>query len=306
MLPIGESIHIIKKTIREAVDNRDKDFIQDLAKRQVEGGAKALDLNMGPMKKRGAETMEWMVDTVQEVTDVRLSLDTSNAEAMEAGLAKCKQRAIINSTNADPERMKVLMPMAAKYNADLICLTLRRTGLPVEAEQRVEIATDDMMPAAMEYGLPFENIIFDPLVLTVDGTQDHGPNVVRAASILKQLNDPPFKLTCGLSNVSNGHPEETRYVLNCTYLAMLMGAGMDCPIVDTLDSNVMETMRIVEERDDSTPAGKLYIALHDAIAEDEEFDTSMADMNDPDQSNIVKAYKILEDRMLYAHDFLRL
>lgn len=305
MLAIGESIHIINKKVRTAIDNRDKAFIQDLAKKQVDSGAGALDLNMGPMKKRGPETMEWVVDTVQEVTDVRLSLDTTNAEAIEAGLAKCKQKPIINSTNADPERMKVLMPLAAKYNADLICLTLRRTGLPVEADQRVEIATDDIMPAAMEHGLPFENIVFDPLVLTVNGTQDHAPHVVQATKMLRYLNDPPFKTTCGLSNVSNGHPEETRYVLNCTYLAMLMGAGMDSAIVNVLDPHIMETMRILETRDDSTPAGKLYLAVHDAVAGDEEFDPSIADMNDPDQANIVKTVKILENKTLYAHDYLR-
>lgn len=306
MIAIGESIHIIAKSVREAVENRDRDFIQNLAKSQVDKGAHVLDLNLGPMKKGGVERMEWVVNTVQEVTDVPLSLDTTNAEAIEAGLKICKHKAWINSTNADPERMKVLMPLAAKYNANLICLTLRATGLPVSSDDRAAILIEDLMPAAMEYGLPLENLYIDPLVMTVDGTQEHAPEVVKTTRIIRELNEPPLHMTCGLSNVSNGHPHETRYILNSVYMVMLMGAGMDSAIIDALDPHIMEAIRIVENRDDSTPKGKLYLALHDSVANDEEFDPSIADMNDPVQSAIVKTIQVLENKIIYAHGYLQL
>jgi 5-methyltetrahydrofolate corrinoid/iron sulfur protein methyltransferase len=303
---LGESIHIISKKVREAVENRDKDFIQNLAKQQVEKGAGILDLNLGPQKKSGVEVMNWMVDTVQEVTDIRLSLDTTNAEAIEAGLKKCPAHTIINSTNADPERLKVLMPLAVKYDADLICLTLRATGLPVSADARVEIAAEDLMATAMEYGLAFENIIFDPLVMTVNGTQEHSPEVIKTTHILRQLNDPPFETTCGLSNVSNSCPNEIRPILNRVYLVMLMGAGMSTAIADVFDDELMATIRIIENRDASSAKGKLLLAVHDSIANDEEFDYSIADMADPDQSDIIKTVKVLNNQTLYAHGFLNL
>jgi len=183
---IGENIHIISKAIREAVENRDKAFIQNLAKQQMDGGAAFIDLNIGPRKKDGVEVMQWMVETVNEVTDLPLSLDTTNAAAMEAGLKLCPPKTIINSTNANPERMQVLMPMAAKYDAMLICLTLRATGLPATADERAEIAAADMMMAAAEHGLPMENIIFDPLCMTVNGTQSHGPEVIKACQVIYQ------------------------------------------------------------------------------------------------------------------------
>ena len=306
MIVIGECIHIIAKRVREAVDNRDKQFIQDLAKRQVEKGAQVLDLNLGPMKKTGPEVMAWMVNTVQEVVDVPLSLDTSNAAAIEAGLKLCKKKAIINSTNADPERLKVLFPLAAKYDADIIALALRATGLPVSAEARTEIVTDDLMTAAAEYGVPLENIYFDPLAMTVNGTQEHAPEVVQTTYIIKQLNEPPLKTTCGLSNVSNGCPAEVRPILNHVYLIMLLGAGLDSAIADPFDDEMMEAIRIIESRDDSTAKGKLYLALYDTCASGDEVDTSTVDMSDPELRDIAKTINVLQNKTLYAHGYLRL
>ena len=231
MLVIGECIHIISKTVREAIENRDKGFIQDLALRQVNKGAQMLDLNIGPQKKAGPEVMSWMVDTIQEVVDVPLSLDTTNAAAMEAGLKLCRKKALINSTNADPERLKLAMPLAANYNADIIALTLRATGLPVSADARVEILMEDLLPAAEEYGVPLENLYIDPLALTVDGSQEHAPELPKAIFLVKGITDPPLKTTCGLSNVSNGAPKEIRPIINRVFLVTLLGAGLDSGIV---------------------------------------------------------------------------
>ena len=112
MHAIGESIHVISPAVRTAIEGRDKKFIQDLAKRQVAAGAAIIDLNIGPQKKAGPEVMDWMVRTVQEVTDAPLSLDTTNPLAIEAGLKAVKGKAIINSTDATPERLATLMPLA--------------------------------------------------------------------------------------------------------------------------------------------------------------------------------------------------
>lgn len=303
---IGECIHIINKDVRAAIEGRDKAFIQDKAKSQVECGAKILDLNIGPQKKAGPEVMDWLVKTVQEAVDVPLSLDTTNPEAIEAGLKVCKQQPIINSTNADPARMSVLFPLAAKYDANIITLTLRATGLPVSADARVGILVEDLMPAAEEAGVKMENLYVDPLAMTVNGTQEHAPEVVQATFVIKQMMDPPLHMTCGLSNVSNGAPEDVRKVLNRIYLVMLMGAGMDTAILDPFDDELMQAISIVEKRDDSTPLGKIYLALADACATGEDFDTSMCDMNDPQQAEVAKTYRILTNKLIYAHNYLKL
>jgi 5-methyltetrahydrofolate corrinoid/iron sulfur protein methyltransferase len=306
MLVIGECLQIISRAVRTAIEERDKGFIQDLAKRQVEKGAQMLDLNIGPQKKAGPEVMDWLVNTVQEVVDVPLSLDTTNAQAIEAGLKVCKKKPIINSTNADPERMAVLFPIAAKNDANIIALTLRATGLPVTADARIEILSDDLLPAIEQYGLPVENVYIDPLVLTVDGTQEHAPEVPKAVRIFRQISDPPFHTTCGLSNISSGAPKDVRPILNRIYLVMLMGAGLDSAILDPFDDELMETIRIIESRDDSTAKGRIYLALHDAYAAEEEFDPSIVDMSDPEQSAILKTIRVLENKVIYAHSYLQL
>lgn len=303
---IGERIQIINKNVRAAIEGRDKAFIQDLAKKQVDCGAKMLDLNIGPQKKSGPEVMNWLVNTVQEVVDVPLSLDTTNAEAIEAGLKACKQKAIINSTNADPARMSLLFPLAAKYDVNIITLTLRATGLPVSADARVGILVEDLLPAAEEAGLNPQNIYVDPLAMTVNGTQEHAPEVVSATLVTKQMMDPPLHMTCGLSNVSNGAPEAVRPVLNHVYLIMLMGAGMDSMILDPFDKKLMETITLLENRDESTALSKVYLALYDACAAGEEFDPSIIDMSDQEQAAVAKTVRVLQNKVIYAHNYLNL
>lgn len=306
MIAIGECLQIISKRVRTAIEERDKGFLQDLAKRQVDKGAHMLELNIGPQKKAGAEVMEWLVNTIQEVTDVPLSLDTTNAEAIQAGLKVCKKKPMINSTSADPERMGALFPLAARHDANIIALTLRATGLPVTADARVDILSEDLLPAIEQYGVPLENVYIDPLVLTVDGCQDHAPEVIKAVRVFKQISDPPLHTTCGLSNISNGAPREVRPILNRIYLVMLMGAGLDSAILDPFDDELMETIRILESRDDSTAKGRIYLALYDAYAVDEEFDPSIVDMSEPEQSDILKTIRVLENKTIYAHSYLQL
>ena len=303
---IGESIHIISQGVRTAVENRDKAFIQDLAKRQVEKGATYLDLNIGPQKKAGAEVMPWIVETVQEVTDVPLSLDTTNPVAMEAGLKVCKRPVIINSTDSTPERLEALMPMAAQYNCGIISLTLAKGGLPTTADLRIELASENIFPAAEQYGVPPERIWLDPLVLTVNGNQDQAQETINAVRFFKQMTDPPPMTTCGLSNVSNSCPEELRPMLNRVFLVMMMGAGLDSAIMDALDPEIMEVLRIIENRDESTAKGKVYVTLYDAYAAMEQFDTASADTSDPEIRDIVKTIGIMQNESLYAHSYLRM
>lgn len=306
MIVIGECIHIIAKRVREAVDARDKGFIQELAKRQVEKGAHVLDLNLGPMKKAGPEVMTWVVDAVQEVVDVPLSLDTTNAAAIEAGLKLCQKKAIINSTDATEERLSALMPLAAKYNANIIALSLGKVGLPTTADARIELVAEKILPVAMEHGVPTDNLYLDPLVLTVNGNQDQAPETVSAVRFFKQMTDPAPMTICGLSNVSNSCPAEVRPILNRVYLVMMLGAGLDSAIADPLDDELMEVVRIIDSRDDSTPKGELYLALYDAFALSEEFDTSAVDMTDPELREIAKTIDVLQNKTLYAHGYLRL
>jgi len=306
MYIIGENIHIISPKVKEAIAARDGAFFVDLARKQVQNGAKALDLNVGPQKKAGTEVVPWLVEVVQEAVgqDFTLSLDTTNLEAIKAGLKKIPRgKAIINSTSAEAERLEAVPLVAAEYGTKLIGLTMAKEGIPVSAEARVSLALEKLVPRCEEVGLPLDHLIVDPLVLTVKGCQEYVPQCVEAVRILKQ-SGLPLLTNAGLSNVSNQVPPELRPLINRTYMVMLMAVGLDMAIADPLDAKLKEFMRIVEDRDESTSVGKLVLTLHDRTAAAEEVSPDDVDMKDPDQVAIWKTIQILLNKVIYADAYL--
>ena len=299
---IGENIHIMSPKVKEAIANRDAKFFQESALKQVAAGAWAVDLNVGPQKKLGHEILPWLVEAVQAVVDVPLCLDTTNLVAIEAACEIIKHQPIINSTSAEPERLEKVPLVAAKYNTRLIGLTMEAEGIPISAEARVNIALEKLLPRAEEVGMPVENLIIDPLVLTVSGCQQYVPECIEAVRILKETG---AGVQVGLSNVSNAVPNEMRPLINRVYCVMLMGAGLDMMIADPLDKEQNEFIRIVEQRDDSTPVGRLLLALHDAVAASEELSPDAVDMSDPEQAAIWKTVQILLNKVIYADSYLR-
>jgi 5-methyltetrahydrofolate corrinoid/iron sulfur protein methyltransferase len=305
MFKIGEEIQVISTKVRKAIDERDRKPIQELAVEQVEAGADALEVNIGPQKKAGAEVMEWMVDTIQDVVNVPLCLDTTNLAAMESGLKRVKQQAIVNSTSAEPGRLQDVPPLAAKYDAKLIALTMGKS-IPVEADARLAIAMEELMPRLMEVGVPMDQVFMDPLILTVSGMQEYCPEAIETIRFLKQISEPPPLTVVGLSNVSNGVPKENRSLINATYAVMLLGAGLDAAIVDARDERLKDWVRIVEERDDTTSVGELLVALYDAIGAMEDLDPDIVDMEDPDQAAIYKTVQVLQNKIIYADGYLQI
>jgi cobalamin-dependent methionine synthase I len=305
MYIIGENIHIISDKVKAALKEKDAKFFQELAVQQAEAGAQALDLNLGPRKKDWEEVFPWMVETVEAVVDLPLSFDSTNLLGIESGLKKVtKAQPIINSTSAEPERLEKVPLLAKQYNTRLIALTMGKSGIPVGADERVTIALEKLIPRALEIDYPVENLIIDPLVLTVSGCQEYCPECLEAVRTLQYAWDPPPAISVGLSNVSNAVPRENRPLLNQVYCAMLMGAGLKLMIADPLDDDLMETIRIIEDRDDSTPAGKLYITIHDRIEAMEEPTIADVDMTDPAQSAIWKTVQILLNKVIYADSYL--
>jgi 5-methyltetrahydrofolate corrinoid/iron sulfur protein methyltransferase len=306
VLIIGENIQILSPPIKAAIEARDKRVIQDLAVKQVEAGAGVVDLNIGPQKKLGHEVMPWIVEAVQEVVDVPLSLDTTNFAAMEAGLQVCKHPAMLNSASADPDRLDAVMELAAKYGARVIALTMGVDGIPPTADGRAGIAMEDLLPAAERAGLPVQDVYLDPLVLTVAFNQELARETVEAIRMFKMMADPPPTTVVGLSNISNNCPPELRPLINRTMLVMVMAAGIDSIIADPLDTVQNEFIRIIEERDDSTPVGRLVLAIYDATAALDVLDPGLVDMSDPGQADVYKTYRILCNDVIYADSYLRL
>jgi 5-methyltetrahydrofolate corrinoid/iron sulfur protein methyltransferase len=243
MIVISERINGLFTSVGRAIDNRDAKFIQAHALKQIDCGANILDINVGPGREDGPAAMDWLVRMVQDVTDVPLCLDTPGAKTMTAGLKACKNKVVMNSTTAEKKRMDVFFPLAREYNADIICLTMDERGIPNDAESRAEMAML-MMTTAMENEIMPERLFLDPLILPTKAAQDQGAKVIKAIEMFQQLNDPSPRTVVGLSNVSNGAKD--RPLVNRTYLAMLMGAGLSAAILDPEDAQLMETLKTAQ------------------------------------------------------------
>jgi len=243
MYVISERINGLFTSVGKAIDGRDAKFIQELAVKQVECGAQALDVNVGPGREDGPTAMEWLVRTVQEVADVPLSLDTSGPKTMEAGLKAAKNRVIMNSTTAEAKKMERFFPLCREYDAEIICLCMDEKGVPNSADARAEMAMI-MMTKAMEYDIMPDRLYLDPLVLPVGAAQDQSKKIIQAVQMFQGLNDPAPRTVVGLSNVSNCTKQ--RSLINRTFLAMLMGSGLTAAILDPEDKDLMDVLKAGE------------------------------------------------------------
>jgi len=243
MLLIGENLNVINRQIGKAFKEKDPGPIVEEAKRQKEKGMDWIDINLGPARKGGPELMEFVVKTVQEAIgdETPLCLDTSNIEAMEAGLAAHKGKAIINSIMARPERYEKMIPLAVKYKANMIALMWGPEGLPRDENERAALAVE-LLYAANEAGVPNEDIFVDGIVTPVNIQQ---PQLMSLLAFQEMLQDiaPGAKSTCGLSNVSNGPPDNLRPILNQTYMIMLERKGMYSCIADAYDDMLVAIAR---------------------------------------------------------------
>ncbi|MDO8282974.1 MAG: dihydropteroate synthase [Thermodesulfovibrionia bacterium] len=244
MIIIGEKISIIAKKVREAMNSRDPKPIQELAMAQWKAGAHIIDVNIGPAEVNGEDLMTWMVQSIQEKVSAPLCLDTTNASALEAGLKAHNNqwgKPLINSTSNDPERF-IMLELAAKYNSQIIALTVGKGGLPADADDRMVIASE-IMARAEDLGVPMEDIYLDPLILQVCTTQDQAKHALNAVRMFKELN---MKSVVGLSNISNGVPKTMRSLIDRVYLSLLMYEGLSSAIMNPLDKDLMDVVKTTE------------------------------------------------------------
>ncbi len=292
MIVVGENINIVSKTLGPAIKNMEKGPVQELAIKEKEAGADHLDVNLGPARKQGPELMEWLVKTVQEVAEIPLFLDTTNIEAIEAGLKVHKGKPVINSISCRPERMEALLPLVKKYNAGFVGLLLGPEGIPRDGTERGALAAE-LLAKATGYEIPEEDIWIDPIVLPISSQQDQIKGCTEFMQMFREL-APGCKSTCGLSNVSNGVPGELRAILNRTYLIMLEKYGLTSAIVDAFDE---EIIRIAKGgRED----------LRKVVWEVMDGEDPDMDKLSPEEVDYMKTTRILLGQSLYSHSWLKL
>ncbi len=290
MILIGENINIMSKTLGPALRDRVAGPVKEMTKLQADAGVDYLDLNIGPARKGGDELMTWVVNVVREVTDLPLSLDTSNPLAMEAGLKTNKGKSLVNSISLQPERQESMLPLVKKYHADMIGLLWGAEGMPRDANERAMLAVD-LVYKANEAGIPNESIWIDPIVTPVSGDINQVKACAEFMGMLKDI-APGCKSAVGLSNVSNGTPANLRPYLNRTYLAMLERYGLYSAIVDATDSEIIAIVR--------GKRPELTRLIHRAMG-GERIDIAY---QDTEASKYIKTVRVLTGQSLYSHSWL--
>jgi len=219
--------------VKEAVKNRDEEYIKDLAQRQVEMGAGMLDVH----PRENVEDMKWIIPVIQSVTDKPLSIDTDEADVLEAALETHQGKALVNSINGEKKRLDSFLPLIKKYDADCIGLAMGEEGIPDSAEGRVEVCRG-ILEEAEKYGVGRERIYFDPLAMPVSTRSDYG---ILAINTLKSIKEGlGGKTTVGVSNVSHGLPLPTR--IEQAFLLFAL-PYLDSALMDGLDQKLMSALR---------------------------------------------------------------
>jgi len=245
---IGERINPTgKKRLKKALVDGDYEYILNEAITQAECGADLLDVNAGLPEIDEEKTLEELIRQIQFVTSLPLQIDSSSPEALERACRIYCGKPIINSVNGKNESLNTILPIAKKYGAAVVGLTLDENGIPDSAQERFKIA-EKILNAALKYGIPKEDVLIDSLVLTASTNQKAVMETLNTIKLVKSRLG--LKTVLGVSNVSFGLPN--RELVNSTFLAAAFGAGLDMPILNPLSTrytDVVNTFRVLNAQD---------------------------------------------------------
>jgi len=242
MLIIGERINATRSRIGKAMEAQDAEFIGREARRQAAAGAHMIDVNAGRDPSREEENLVWLIETVQEAVDLSLCVDSANPQALEEGIAACKKTPLINSATGEEERLEPTLSLAADNSAPVVALLMDDGGIPTGVEKRLKIL-DNIISAAGRLSILIDHLYVDPLIQPVCTVPGDVAAVLDTVEAIRKAY-PEIHIICGLSNVSFGMPN--RALLNTTFLALMMRAGLDAAIMDVLEQGILRAVTAME------------------------------------------------------------
>jgi 5-methyltetrahydrofolate--homocysteine methyltransferase len=238
MIITGEKINTSRKSIREAVEKKDADYIIKVAKEQVEAGADYIDVNAGTFVNQEIELLCWLVETVQGSVDTPLCLDSPNPKALTEAIKLHKGEPMINSISMEEDRLDPLLPVVTSQPCRVIALCMAQTSMPTTIDERFQVASD-LIGKLTGGGVPIEKIHVDPLIQPI--SVDTNMGLAALGAIQRIMSEfPGVNTICGLSNISFGLPE--RHLINRNFLSLAMSYGLNGAIMDPNDNKLMSTL----------------------------------------------------------------
>jgi 5-methyltetrahydrofolate--homocysteine methyltransferase len=257
---IGERINPTgRKVFQQQLRAGDLSRVEIDVAQQVAGGAMMLDVNMGAPLADEAELMTRAVRLIQGLTDLPLCLDSSIIEVLEAGLAAYQGKALVNSVTAEDERLEAILPLVKRYGAAVIALPNDEEEIPEEPERRLELARK-IVNVAATYGIPVEDIVFDPLAMPVGADTSLVLTTLETISLLR--GELGVNTTLGASNVSFGMPD--RHSIGAAFLPMAVTHGLTSAIMDARSPQLVTAAKAADLLTNRDPWGAAWIAAHRA------------------------------------------
>ena len=260
---IGERLNPTgRKIFAEQLRRGDLSRIAIDVEQQVAGGATMLDINMGVPLADEAELLAKAVTMVQELSDLPICIDSSVIEALDAGLGAYQGKALVNSITGERERMDAILPIVKRYGAAVIALPNEEDEIPDEPERRLEITKKILDVAVGEYGIPLEDIVFDPLAMPVGADTSLVKTTLRTIELIHD--ELGLNMTLGASNVSFGMPG--RHALGAASLPMAMQCGLTSAIMDVRAPQIVEAVKAADLLLGNDDWGAAWIARSRAAA----------------------------------------
>jgi 5-methyltetrahydrofolate corrinoid/iron sulfur protein methyltransferase len=304
MLLIGNQIRLMRPPLASAVRQRFDMLIKTLARRQVEGGAGWLLVDIGPQRKNAAEDLAWLVSAIHDEVSIPLVLRSDDPAAMEAGLQAARDEVLIDATLPGVSAPDPFIDLAQRYGARL-ALAACLEGMPRPTEERLTLVSDILLPQVFDAGLTLDDVYIDPLLTALTCDQPMVPVAVETLQLLKVAAEPAPNTLVHLDDVADGVSAAARPYVMQAYLTMLLAAGIDALAADVLDPELMDVMRVVLNRDPTTSYDRLLLRLFDVTKADVDLDPASVNESDPEQVKLVKTIQILNNQVLYADSYLR-
>jgi 5-methyltetrahydrofolate--homocysteine methyltransferase len=304
MLLIGNQIRFSRSALASAMRQRFDLLFKTLARRQVEAGANWLLIDLGPQRRNAGSDLAWLVETIQDEVIMPLVLRGDDPTALAHGIRVAEAQVLIDATLPGAGDPEPYLELAERYDSAL-ALSACPDALPLPTEERLAQVTDVLLPKAFDAGRELDEVYVDPLTTALTCDQPMVPVAVETLRLLKVAADPAPNTIIHLDDVADGAAVSAKPYILQAYLAMVLAAGVDALVVNPLDPDLMDVLRVITERDPTTDYDRLLLRLYDVTKTEAEIDPAFINESDPEQINLYRTVQVLNNDLLYADGYLR-